>query len=216
MGKRAFLSALIIFLILALTVLANNSNALTAKVVVKFDQDRIEYTLGRNDSATFIVSGNITCTVDDLIEGYQYIKVSLIAGDSCGWDAGVSPSVLRFYESGTQGFNASILIPKHADNGTENVLGVSGHWHVEPKGENIPHSTGNVYSDRINITIIRIAPPCITEVYEGDPGGSDPGFHLLGFPYVIITVVLPIICIILVLYYVIKKKSMKNDKLNHN
>lgn len=210
MDKRAIGFIILIILVLCFTIILDNTAAVTAKVVVKFDQDQIRYTLGRNDSATLIVSGNITCTVDDLIEGYQYIKVSLIAGDRCGWDAGVSPSVLRFYESGTQAFNASILIPKYADNGTEDVLGVSGGWHVEPKGENVPHSSGSVYSDSTNLTIIRIAPPCITEVYEGDPGGSDPGFHLLGFPYIIITVVLPIICIILILYYVIKKKSKKN------
>jgi len=212
MGKRAITFIILVIMLLSLTFSSTNTSALTATVVVKFDLDDLEYTYGRNDSNILIVSGNITCVVDGLIEGYQYIKVELFAGENNGWGPAVSPSVTRFYESGIQGFNASILIPAHADNRTDVRLGVSGSWYVEPHGEKVPDSTGTVYSDRINITIIRPEPPFIKEMYEGGSHGSEPYFNWLGFPNVLVTVVLPLFCVVLISYFAIRRMKRKTNK----
>jgi hypothetical protein len=208
MGKRAIIFITLLFIVSCLTFSSNNASAVTAKVIVKFDQDNLEYTYGPEDSNTLIVTGNLTCEVEGLIEGYQYIKVYLYAGENNGWDPAVSPSVTRFYESGTQGFNASILIPHDADNRTDVRLVVSGNWYVQP-GEKLPHSSGNVYSDRINITIIRIEPPFIENMSEGGSHGSDTGIHPFGFPYILLTVVLPIFCAVLISYFAVKKRRRK-------
>jgi hypothetical protein len=206
MDKRAVRFIMMLILFLNIIFISNNASAVTATIVVKFDQENLEYVYGPEDSNTLIVSGNLTCEVEGLIEGYQYLKVYLYAGENNGWDPAVSPSVTNFHESGTKEFKASILIPHDADNRTEVRLVVSGNWYVQPQGEKLPDSSGSVYSDKINITIIRIEPPFIEEMTEGGSHGSDPGIHPLGFPYVLLTVVLPIICAVLISYFVMKKR----------
>ena len=213
MGNRVPIFITLIILGLSFTLMSNNSAAVTGKVVAKFDQENLEYSLGRNDSNTLIVSGIITCEVQDLIEGYQYIKVYLYVEDNHGWNPSVSPGIIRFHESGIERFNASLLIPLNTYNGTEIKLAVFGTWHVEPKGEQLPGNSGSVYDDSINITIIRPKPSSIDEVYEGNPGGSDPGIHLFGFPYVLLTVVLPIICAVLMSYFAVNRKRRKKGKM---
>jgi hypothetical protein len=209
MGNRAIGYIMILILFLSVISISNNVSAVTATIVAKFDQENLEYTYGPDDSNTLIVSGNLTCEVEGLIEGYQYLKVYLYAGENNGWDPAVSPSVTNFHESGTQEFKASILIPHYADNRTEVKLVVSGNWYVQPQGEKLPDSSGSVYSDKINITIIRIEPPFIEEMSEGGSHGSDPGIHPFGFPYVLLTVVLPIICAVLISYFFIKRRKRK-------
>ncbi len=209
MGKWAFGFIILIILVLSLTFVSNNASGVTATVVVRFDFENMEYTLGRNDSNTLIGSGHIIFEVEDLIEDYQYIKVYLYTANNDGWSSNVSPSVIRFHESGIERFNASILIPHNAYNGTEVMLVIFGSWVVEPQGEQLPGSSGSVIGDTINITIIRPEPPSIQEIYNEGSEGSNPGFNWLGFPNVLVTVVLPIFCVILISYFAVKRRKRK-------
>ena len=142
---------ILVIFVLSFTFFSNSLTAVTAEVVVKFEREEITQTLGRNDSNTLIVSGLIICTVEDLFEDYQYLKVYLYATNNDGWSSSISPSVIRFYESGIERFNASLLIPHNADNGTEVMLVAFGSWVVEPQGEKLPGSSGSVNDDTINI-----------------------------------------------------------------
>jgi hypothetical protein len=202
-------------LLLSLTFSSNNTSAVTATVYVRFDYESMEYTLGANDSNVLIVNGNLVCEVRDLIEGYQYVKVYLYAEENNGWAPTASPGVARFYESGIVRMNASILIPHNAYNGTLVKLVVFGSWIVEPQGERFPGSSGSVESDTINITVIRPPPASIEDIYEEGSEGSGTGLHLFGFPLIIFTVFLPIVCVILISYYAVKRKKRKKEKMDN-
>ena len=181
-----------------------NSYAQTDDVVITLDKHKIDYIFSQNGSNSIIISGNVTCEYDGLGEIINHVNVRLSVSDVQNWFIGVYPVFFYFDENGRKSFNLSVEIPEYTKNNTIDLMTVNGYWETEPLQTGVIGGFGSARADSVNITYFRIYTFNTTEEINSDDS-SVRANEVFGWVYMIILVGIPIIIIIIIIAFIIKK-----------